>query len=133
MPHGLGHFMGIDTHDTGGRPVGKHKKQTKDGYKSLRCCVDMKVGMILTVEPGIYFNDYCIDKAIKECPQFFNINILNDYRGFGGIRLEDNVLITPEGCENLTRCARTVEDIEKVMSGKITSLNDLNCPFTKYY
>jgi len=120
MPHGLGHFMGLDTHDVGGRPKG-HQKQTLDGYKSLRCCVNLEPGMVLTVEPGVYFNDYALDRALKnpEQAKFLNEEVIARFRGMGGIRLEDDVLVTETGIENLTNCPRTIEDVEAVLAGKL--------------
>jgi len=118
MPHGLGHFMGIDTHDVGGRPKG-HPKQTRAGFAGLRCCLVLKAGMVLTVEPGIYFNDYALDLAIANPTQakFINQKVLKLFRGFGGVRLEDDVVVTETGIENMTHCPRTIADVEAVMAG----------------
>jgi len=120
MPHGLGHFMGIDTHDVGGRPKG-HPVQTLDGYKSLRCCLVLKAGNVITVEPGIYFNDYSLNKALGNTTQarFINQTAIERFRGFGGVRLEDDVLVTDSGIVNLTKCPRTVQDVEDVIAGKL--------------
>lgn len=131
--HGLGHFMGLDTHDVGGRvgtPV-----LTKDGFKSLRCCRVLLPGMVLTVEPGVYFNDYALGKALEDPEQknFINEEVLKRFRGFGGVRLEDDVIVTETGIENMTRAPRTVQDVEAVMAGKITELNQLECRFTPKY
>jgi Xaa-Pro dipeptidase len=127
MPHGLGHFMGLDTHDVGGRPEG-HDKQTLDGFKSLRCCRVLQPGMVLTVEPGVYFNNYCLDRALANPKQacFFNKDVLQRFRGFGGVRLEDDVIVTEDGIENMTKCPRSVSDIEAVMRGEITKIEQLN-------
>ena len=120
MPHGLGHFMGLDTHDVGGRPPG-HPIQTREGYKSLRCCVSLEAGMVITVEPGIYFNDFSLDRALQCSEQsiFINKEMLERFRGFGGVRLEDDVVITNTGIMNLTHCPRTVQDVEDVIAGKL--------------
>jgi len=129
MPHGLGHFMGLDTHDVGGRPKG-HQKQTLDGFKSLRCCVELEPNMVLTVEPGVYFNDFALDRALANPQQacFINTEVLKRFRGFGGVRLEDDVLVTEDGIENFTRCPRTVEEVEAVMAGAM----DHTAKFTTY-
>lgn len=120
MPHGLGHFMGIDTHDVGGYPKGA-QRDARDGYKALRVQRLLEPGFVLTVEPGIYFMDYALRKA-KEDPErakFFNWDRLGDFANFGGIRLEDNVLVTESGIENFTVAPRTVDEVEAVMRGEI--------------
>uniref|UniRef100_A0A7S2SQ72 Xaa-Pro dipeptidase n=1 Tax=Mucochytrium quahogii TaxID=96639 RepID=A0A7S2SQ72_9STRA len=129
MPHGLGHFMGVDTHDVGGRPKG-HQVQTRDGYKSLRNCRVLEVGQVLTVEPGVYFNDFAIESALANPNQacFFNTEMLARFRGFGGCRLEDDVIVTETGIENMTHCPRTVADVEDVMAGR----KDATSKFTTY-
>mmetsp|Transcript_6581 Transcript_6581/g.8355 ORF Transcript_6581/g.8355 Transcript_6581/m.8355 type:complete len:136 (-) Transcript_6581:83-490(-) len=119
MPHGLGHFMGLDTHDVGGRPK-NHPKQTLPGFSSLRCCVELRAGMVLTVEPGVYFNDYSIDSALNDPAMsiYINSEILERFRGMGGVRIEDDVVVTRTGMVNLTQCPRTVEEIQDTMAGK---------------
>lgn len=119
MAHGLGHYMGLDTHDVGGKPKDCEIPR-RDGYKSLRICRTLEEGNVLTVEPGIYFNDYCLDRALQNPSQkqLINEEVLQDYRGFGGIRIEDDVVVTADGIINLTDCPRTVEEIEAVCSGK---------------
>jgi Xaa-Pro dipeptidase len=77
-------------------------------------------GMTLTVEPGCYFIDHLLDWALSkdsDLRTYLNDQVLNSYRGFGGVRLEDVVLITKDGFENLTICPRTVEEVEAVMNG----------------
>lgn len=129
MPHGLGHFMGLDTHDVGGRPQG-HPQQTLDGYKSLRCCVTLQEGMVLTVEPGVYFNTFALATAAANPAQarFLQMDTIERFRSFGGVRLEDDVVVTADGIENLTRCPRTVADVEAVMAGD----KDSSSRFTTY-
>eukprot|EP00930_Biecheleria_cincta_P032396 TRINITY_DN22493_c0_g1_i1.p1 TRINITY_DN22493_c0_g1~~TRINITY_DN22493_c0_g1_i1.p1 ORF type:complete len:597 (+),score=102.96 TRINITY_DN22493_c0_g1_i1:40-1830(+) len=120
MPHGLGHFMGIDTHDVGGYPKGA-QRDVRDGYKALRMQRTLEPGFVLTVEPGIYFMEYSLQKA-KEDPAlaiFFNWDRIAELASFGGVRLEDNVLVTDEGIENFTTAPRTVDEVEAVMRGEI--------------
>ena len=120
MPHGLGHFIGIDTHDVGGYPDGgKYQRQTGIGLKSLRTARDMEENMVLTVEPGCYFIDHMIDKLLAddELKQYVNVDRLNGLRGTGGVRLEDVVAVTATGCVNYTLAPRGVDEVEMVMGG----------------
>jgi Xaa-Pro dipeptidase len=133
MPHGLGHFMGLDTHDVGGIPKEMADKRDKRlGWKSLRCWRPLAAGMVITVEPGVYFNDWLLDGALRDpaLRPFLVEEALARFRGFGGIRLEDDVVVTADGIENLTCCPRTVADVEAVMAGRITHRSQLT---QKYY
>mmetsp|Transcript_19431 Transcript_19431/g.74606 ORF Transcript_19431/g.74606 Transcript_19431/m.74606 type:complete len:512 (+) Transcript_19431:25-1560(+) len=118
QPHGLGHFLGIDTHDVGGYPEGA-ERSTQPGLKSLRMVRDMEPGMVLTVEPGIYFIRALLEPALQDpaVNKFLVSNKIEAMLDFGGVRLEDDILITEDGCENLTVCPRTVEEVEAVMAG----------------
>ena len=85
MPHGLGHFMGIDVHDVGGYTADM-QRDTRMGYKSLRTRRDLAEGMLITVEPGVYFVDCCID-MIKKDPnmnKFVNWDKVMEYYPIGG-------------------------------------------------
>ena len=121
MPHGLGHLIGIDTHDVGGYAPGTPVRSDRPGLKKLRTARILGAGMVITVEPGCYFIDPLLDMALLHEGQrtFINVSRLNEFRGFGGIRLEDNVCITEDGCENLTQCPRAVEEVLDVMSGGV--------------
>ena len=122
MPHGLGHFMGCDVHDVGGYPEGVDRIN-QPGLRSLRTARVLKEGMVLTIEPGIYFIDHLIDKALADPTQacFIRNEVLQRFRGFGGVRIEDNVVITVNGAELLTQVPRTVEEIENCMKGDKTA------------
>lgn len=117
MPHGLGHFLGIDTHDVGGYPQGV-KRDTRDGYKSVRCGRVLQPGMVITVEPGVYFIDHCLVKAFAdpEKSQYLNADVIARFRNFGGVRLEDNVIVTETGIEDMTIAPRTVAAVEAIMN-----------------
>ncbi|CAM9397714.1 unnamed protein product [Scytosiphon promiscuus] len=127
MPHGLGHLIGLDTHDVGGYPEGGRARDARPGHSSLRCGRDLADGMAITVEPGIYFIDHLLNQALAtpEVAAFFVPEVLARFRGFGGVRLEDDVVVTKDGVRNLTNCARTVEDVEAVMDGRITHRDQL--------
>lgn len=126
MPHGLGHNMGLDVHDMedlGENHVGydeQTKRSTQFGLASLRMGKMLKPGHVITVEPGIYFIPALIDKWKAEGinKDFINFDALESYRTFGGIRLEDDIVITANGCRLLgsKRLPITVEDIEREMA-----------------
>ena len=120
MPHGLGHLIGIDTHDVGGYlPDKSRPRSERPGLRSLRTARDVELGMVLTVEPGCYFIDILLERALATPSQarFLVPEKLAPFRGSGGVRLEDDVLITAHGVENLTICPRTINEIEGVLRG----------------
>jgi Xaa-Pro aminopeptidase len=102
FPHGLGHMIGLDVHDMEGLGedlIGYDDKVTRSdqfGTAYLRLGKELRAGHVLTVEPGIYFIPALIDMWQKEGKhtQFINYDKVNEYREFGGIRIEDNVLVT---------------------------------------
>ena len=118
MPHGLGHFLGLDTHDTGGYPAGTERIQAP-GLKSLRTVRTLEEGMVITVEPGCYFIEALLVPALQDPvkSKFLVESALQLFRHCGGVRLEDDVLVTADGCENLTICPREMADVEHVMKG----------------
>ncbi|KAG9474903.1 hypothetical protein GDO78_003393 [Eleutherodactylus coqui] len=117
MPHGLGHFLGIDVHDVGGYPEGVDRIDLP-GLKSLRTARTLQERMVLTIEPGIYFIDHVLDEALANPAQscFINNQVLQRFRGFGGVRIEDDIAVTANGMELLTCVPRTVEEIEAFMA-----------------
>ncbi|MCB0839528.1 MAG: M24 family metallopeptidase, partial [Bacteroidetes bacterium] len=126
FPHGLGHMMGLDVHDMedlGEQYVGYTDTMTKSsqfGLKSLRLGRELKPGFVLTIEPGIYFIPALIDKWKSEGlhADFINYSALESYRDFGGIRIEDDYLITENGRRLLgDQVAKTVEDVEAIRRG----------------
>jgi len=116
MPHGLGHFLGIDTHDVGGYPYGVERRK-EPGIKSLRTGRKLEEGMVLTVEPGIYFIPSELDRVLKEPEKakFLIAEKIERFRTFGGVRIEDNVIVTKNGIENMTQIPVTVKEIEDWM------------------
>lgn len=105
FPHGLGHQMGLDVHDMedlGENYVGYDDTVQRSnifGWGSLRMARELKPGFIVTVEPGLYFIPQLIDiwKKENKFTDFINYDKVEEYRDFGGIRIEDDVLITDNG------------------------------------
>lgn len=125
MPHGLGHMMGMDVHDLEGLGenfVGydeKTKRSENFGTAYLRLAKELKPGFVLTVEPGIYFIPALIDQFRKEgkFTDFVNYDKLETYKDFGGIRIEDDVLVTEKGYRVLGKpIPKTIAEVEKTMA-----------------
>jgi Xaa-Pro dipeptidase len=116
FPHGIGHFLGLDTHDVGGYPKGVERID-RPGLRYLRARRLLEPGMVVTIEPGIYFIPALLEPAFenKEIVPFLNVPKLKDLLDFGGIRIEDNIVITETGHENLTDVPKSRSDIEQFM------------------
>ncbi|WP_257668263.1 aminopeptidase P family protein [Parapedobacter tibetensis] len=124
---GTGHMMGLDVHDMedlGEQYVGYTDTLKKDsttfGLKSLRLAKELEAGYVLTVEPGLYFIPELIDswKAEHKLSQFINYDQVEAFRGFGGIRIEDDILITETGYRILGKpLAKSVAEIEAIRDG----------------
>lgn len=121
FPHGLGHMIGLDVHDMedlGENHVGygsEVQRSDQFGLAYLRLARKLQPGFVLTVEPGIYFIPELIDqwRAEKKHADFINYTALEKYRNFGGIRIEDNVLITDKGYQILgDPIPKTVAEVE---------------------
>ncbi|XP_071296335.1 xaa-Pro dipeptidase isoform X2 [Agelaius tricolor] len=117
MPHGLGHLLGIDVHDVGGYPEGVERAE-EPGLRSLRTARRLQPGMVLTIEPGIYFIQPLLEQALHDPAQacFINRDVLQRFRAFGGVRIEDDIVVTATGMELLTCVPRTVQEIEAFMA-----------------
>ncbi len=123
FPHGLGHMLGLDVHDMEdlGDVVGYPKEQQRSsqfGLKYLRLSRPLKEGFVVTVEPGIYFIPALIDRWKQERLHidFINYDKVEKFRGFGGIRVEDNVVVTGSGVRVLgPGIPKTVAEVEASM------------------
>ena len=125
MPHGLGHMMGLDVHDMeslGENYVGYNdevKRSTQFGLAFLRFALPLIPGHVFTVEPGCYFIPELITqwKAEGKHKDFLNYDKIEAYKDFGGVRIEDDVLITEKGHRILGKpIPKTVSEVESVCS-----------------
>ncbi len=130
LPHGLGHMMGMDVHDMESldqRYVGfdeeTQPRLDQFGTNCLRMGRRLEEGFVVTDEPGIYFIPALIDdwKASGHCKEFINFDMLETYKDFGGIRIEDDVLITKDGCRFIgkDRIPYHPKDVEAFMEKNI--------------
>ncbi|MBP7461455.1 MAG: aminopeptidase P family protein [Candidatus Delongbacteria bacterium] len=124
FPHGLGHMLGLDVHDMenlGEDRVGYNdqiQRSRQFGLSYLRLAKPLQPGYVLTVEPGLYFIPALIDhwRATGRFTEFIQYSRLDDYRTFGGIRIEDDVVVTPTGCRVLGRpIPKSIDEIESAL------------------
>jgi Xaa-Pro aminopeptidase len=125
MPHGLGHGIGLDVHDC--ENIGERSFSFGDiaeRAKASACCITrqwwrLMPGTVLSDEPGIYFVPALIDKykAEGKCKGIVNYDKLEEYRDFGGIRLEDDLIVTETGSKVIgdKQIPITVEDVEAIV------------------
>ena len=116
FPHGLGHFLGLDTHDVGGYPKGVERID-RPGIRFLRARRELQAGMVITIEPGLYFIPSLLRKAFEDekKSKFLNADKIEAYFEFGGVRIEDNLIVTEDGYENLTDVPKEIKEIEKII------------------
>lgn len=124
QPHGLGHQLGLAVHDVGNYGTddpAQNPRPTDRLCCRLRTARTLTPGLVMTVEPGCYFNTTLLEAALanEKLKPLLNEELLRkEFWGLGGVRIEDDVVVTASGVRNLTKCPRTVEDIEAVMAGK---------------
>jgi Xaa-Pro aminopeptidase len=121
-PHGLGHMLGLDVHDMEGLGEGfvgydeTTQRSEQFGLAYLRLAKNLHTGFVITVEPGIYFIPqlYNIWKSENKLSNFINYDKVANYLDFGGIRIEDDVLVTENGSRVLGTLPipKTVEEVE---------------------
>ena len=108
LPHGLGHLLGIQTHDVGGFQQDRSgaSRPAPEQYPALRLTRDIEPGQVFTIEPGLYFIPMLLEE-LRQHPLAAQVNfeLIESLLPYGGIRIEDNVLVTEDGTVNLTRNA----------------------------
>ena len=124
FPHGLGHMMGLDVHDMEG--LGENyvgyddtiERSSQFGLAFLRMARKLQPGFVLTNEPGLYFIPALIDQWKQEgkFTDFINYDKVETFKDFGGVRIEDDILVTEDGCRVLGKpIPKTVADVEDTM------------------
>ncbi len=125
FPCGVGHMMGLDVHDMealGEEYVGYTdtvRRNPEFGWRSLRLAKAVEPGFVVTVEPGIYFMPHLIErwKAERKCERFIDYNRLEAWRHFGGLRVEDDIVVTEDGCRILgPPIPKSIEEVEALAS-----------------
>jgi Xaa-Pro dipeptidase len=114
LPHGLGHMLGMDTHDVAGFP---NYEDPDPMFRYLRLRRDLKAGNVVTVEPGIYFNNFLLEPYLKDEKhlKYINKEVLDKYMPVGGVRIEDDVLVTKDGFENLTKITSDPDEVANIV------------------
>ena len=123
---GLGHMMGLDVHDMEG--LGEDyvgytdtiRRNPGFGWRSLRLAKELEADFVITVEPGIYFIPELIKrwKAENKNSQYINYDMIEKYKDFGGVRIEDDVLVTENGYRVLgKKIPKTIDEVEEISSG----------------
>ncbi len=106
FPHGLGHLLGLQVHDVGGLMQDETGKSlaAPECYPFLRCTRILQPGMVLTIEPGLYFMETLL-APLREgsFSKYFNWSKIASFMPYGGIRIEDNIIIYENKVENMTR------------------------------
>ena len=106
FPHGLGHHLGLQVHDVGGFMADERGTHVAppDSHPYLRCTRTIEASMVFTIEPGLYFIDSLLaELAATEHDKAINWQKVDAFRHFGGIRIEDNVIVHQDRNENMTR------------------------------
>jgi len=116
-PHGLGHMLGLDVHDSDG---GKKRKIPNPTKLPMRFVTRLEPGFVITIEPGVYFIRALLTdpKHRRKHRSAVDFGRADGYLGFGGVRIEDNIVIRPSGPSlNLTAVPKEIKDIEKLRAG----------------
>ncbi|OZG75405.1 Xaa-Pro dipeptidase [Hahella sp. CCB-MM4] len=106
FPHGLGHFLGLQVHDVGGHQQDSQGTLRKPGTDApfLRLTRKLEENMVVTIEPGLYFIPMLLENMVQDTPQHgCDLELIETLRPYGGIRIEDNVVVQQGSSRNLTR------------------------------
>jgi Xaa-Pro dipeptidase len=123
FPHGLGHHVGLDVHDVSGKSIMASRTDDLHYFSSVMpaqtfspCTFSaslLEENMVVTVEPGIYFNRLAIESArTKAYADYIDFDVVKKYAPVGGVRIEDDILITADGYENLTTAPKGDKALE---------------------
>ena len=124
FPHGLGHSMGLDVHDSRQHlksvtmDISTESKEVPKLYTYLRIRRKLEAGMVITNEPGCYFAPQLMEEHGVWTSPYVEREKLQEYVGVGGVRLEDDVVVREGKCENLTTVPRKRADVEAMCSGQ---------------
>lgn len=115
FPHGLGHYLGMDTHDTGGNA---NYDDPDPFLRYLRVRGALPAGAVITNEPGIYFREFPLRQELEDgvWEHVVDQAVLDRYWSVGGIRIEDDILVKKDGCENLTTVSSDIADVERMVA-----------------
>lgn len=150
FPHGLGHHLGLEVHDVSDVPINSVEAGQEEPVDPIsavllsgeycRAPVDtqsggLEEGMVFTIEPGIYFSRYALEQIYLKSPihsKYINKDVLEAYFAVGGVRIEDNILVTNKGYENLTTAPKGQEMLNLIRLGArashAQSLSNLTTP-----
>lgn len=117
LPHGLGHYLGMDTHDTGGHA---NYEDPNEYFRYLRVRGKLPAGAVITNEPGIYFRKYPFQAELDDgiWDGIVDQDVLARYWEVGGVRIEDDVLVKEDGYENLTPVKKSFEYMEAAVNAE---------------
>lgn len=116
FPHGLGHYLGMDTHDVGGFA---NYEDPDPMFRYLRVRGNVPADAVITNEPGVYFCRFIIGPYLKDDThgKYIDEGVLERYWQVGGVRIEDDVLVKEDGYENLTNTIKEIDELEKLIQG----------------
>ncbi|KAF2455164.1 putative Xaa-Pro aminopeptidase [Lineolata rhizophorae] len=116
FPHGLGHYLGMDTHDVGGEA---DYADPDPMFRYLRVRRELEPGAVITVEPGVYFCRFIVEPYLRDekHKKYIDEAVLERFWDVGGVRIEDNILITESGNENLTTVPKGAEEVSNIVKG----------------
>jgi len=106
FPHGIGHFLGLQVHDVGGHVANDRgtPNPAPERHPFLRCTREIEARQVFTIEPGVYFIDSLLAKLKgSENSKYINWNVVDEFKPFGGIRVEDNIIVHQDRNENMPR------------------------------